>query len=209
MKKFGTKQCSLLLGIMLFLTAVGCGSQPQGTVRNASSEESATEATEQVAELFNADLGEEIDQSGVHATLDHAYLSPYTFHDGEQEIGIIFYQITITNDTEESLAANFLSNTFFMVADGEAFASSGLRSARMITLQFGEDAEYFMENIEPGETRQGYVYMEVPADFKTSRLIYYPAAGVGDRSVAYSFEIAREDLEPAPDPVTPFDEGEE
>lgn len=194
--------CSWMLGTALVLTAVGCGNQSQGTVREAQQTEAATEKP---ADLYHGSMGEEVTQSGVHATLDHAYLSSYTFNDGTQDLGVIFYQITITNDTEEDLSVNFMSNSFFMVADGEAFPYSGLRSARMITRQFGEDAEYFIDDIAPGETRQGYVYMELPADFEMSQLIYYPAAGIGDRSVAYSFEIAREDLEPAPDPVTPFD----
>lgn len=206
--KLYRKLCSLLLAIPFLLTAVGCGSQSEGTVRSVSDQTATEEATQQVATCFTAQLGEEVSQSGVRATLDHAYLSSYTFNDGEQDVGFIFYQITISNDTEESLSANFLSGTFYMVADGEAFACSGLRSGRMLTLQFGDDPEYFVDDIEPGEMRQGYVYMEVPADFEMAKLIYYPAAGIGDYSTAYSFELTHDEMEAAPDPVTPFEDAE-
>lgn len=63
----------------------------------------------------------------------------------------------------------------------------------------------FNDPIEPGETRQGYVYLEVPADFKELTLYYYPAAGLVDWTDGYTYEMKREDMEPTPDPVTPFE----
>ena len=45
---------------------------------------------------------------------------------------------------------------------------------------------------------------ELPADFSTVTFLYFPAAGLTDQSQCFTFDIAREDMEAAPEPVTKF-----
>jgi len=203
--KIQTKLLSLFLCAAL-LVLPGCGDKSSGTVRSAEEVTEATTSTIAViAERYDANIGEEVSLDDVTATLDHAYLSSYTFTDGDQDLEIIFYQITITNGSDESISANILSGTFYGLADGESYATVAVCSMHFITYQFGEDAECFNDNIEPGETRIGYVYIEMPAGFSEATLIYYPGAGLLDYTVAYSFTFNREELEDAPDPITPFE----
>ncbi len=204
--KFNRKS-GLVFSAVLLLATVGCSGNSTGTVRSASQTEESTEVTTaQVAERYSVDFGEAATQADITMTIDHAYLTSYTITSDEEEIAILFYQVTITNNSDSSISANYLSGTFYGAADGVGYATTGLRSIKYITRQFGEDAEYFSESIQAGETRQGYVYLELPADFEEAMIIFYPGAGSGDYSIAYSVTTAREDLEEAPEPVTPFDE---
>ena len=201
------KGLCLVCSVAVLAAAVGCGKEESGTVRTADSStaDETEETTQQIAERISVEMGEAATLDDITMTVDHAYLTSYTFTSDSEEITIIFYQVTITNDTEQSISANYISNTFYGVADGVGFATTGLRSVKYITRQFGEDAEYFSDSIEPGETRQGYVYIEMPADFEEAMFIFYPGSGVSDYSIAYAVTTAREDLEEAPDPVSPLD----
>ena len=114
------------------------------------------------------------------------------------------FQLTIHNNTDQDLATSFLSNSFAILADGEGYPGIDIRSNRFVMLQFGEDAESFNDPIPAGESRQGYVGAELPADFSTVTFLYFPAAGLTDQSQCFTFDIAREDMEAAPEPVTKF-----
>lgn len=205
-KTFG-KMLSLFMGGVLLLTAAGCGKKEEGRVRDLDGESAAvTETTKEPrkVEVKTGEVGEEVSVQDVHVTVDKAYLPSYTFMDDDQELGLIFFQITIQNETDRSISANMLSRSYAIETDGEAFPGVTVRCSRFIYRQFGEGAEDFADPIEAGETRQGYICLEVPADFQVATLMYFPGAGVLDWTEAYTFEIPRADMEPAPDPVLPF-----
>lgn len=103
-----------------------------------------------------AEVGKEVEAKGVSATLDKVYLSDHTFTEDEQELGLVFFQLTIHNNTDQDLATSFLSNSFAILADGEGYPGIDIRSNRFVMLQFGEDAESFNDPIPAGESRQGY-----------------------------------------------------
>ena len=199
-----TQTLSLVLGAVLLFAVPGCGKK-EVTGRDLADETDVATAVTEITNLYTAEKGEEVSSKDITATLDHAYLSPYTFVDGDEKIGITFFQMTIHNGSDQKLIANSLSPSFGVVVDGEAYSGISVRGTRFISLQFGENAEMFNDPIEPGETRQGYVYLEVPADFKELTLYYYPAAGLVDWTDGYTYEMKREDMEPTPDPVTPFE----
>ncbi len=192
------------LALALVLTTAACGTTTPTGVTPIETD-ATTETTEiQIVEQ-PAEVGETVSYREVEASLDNAYLCSYTFEDNGQELAIIFYQMTITNNTDEDLCLNMLTQTFLNGADDALYPTTSLRSARMLSLQFGEGTEFFNDDLAPGETRQGYVYAEVPADFKVATLFFFPYDSRGDHSMEFSYEIAREDLTPAPDPVTPFE----
>lgn len=209
MKKHYIKAISLLAGAALLLTGTGCGKKAEGSAHIVENGEIETTATEEPTpyhvDEYPGVIGEEMTSKDVYATMDHVYLSDYTFTDTIGEVGVLFCQLTIRNDTDTPISVNFLSQSFAVEADGEPYAGVGVRGPRFITREFGEGSEFFNDQIEPGETRQGYVCVEMPADFQNMVLTYFPAACLADWSEAFTFEMAREDMEPAPAPVTPFD----
>ncbi len=106
--------------------------------------------------------------------------------------------------TDQEVVADMLSRTFGLSADGEAYAGISIRGPRFIYRQFGEEGGTFDDPIQPGETRDGWICMEVPADFQTLRITYFPRAGFLDWDEAYLYDIDRSDMEAAPQPVEAF-----
>lgn len=206
MKNYAARMLSVLMGGVLLFSAAGCGKSSEGSVRDVEDGAVTTVTTHEPkkAELHSGVVGEEVSYKDVNATLEHAYLPSYTFTEDDKEIGLIFFQISIQNNGEEALTVDMLSRTFGIETDNEAYPGISVRGPRFICKQFGEDAEVFYDAIQPGETREGYVCVEVPAEFQKAKLMYFPRAGVLDWDEAFVFEIAREDMEPAPDPVEPF-----
>ncbi|MGN1404371.1 MAG: DUF4352 domain-containing protein [Ruminococcus sp.] len=207
MKKTLGKMLSLLMGGVLLLTAAGCGNQGEGSIRDVSdgtAETTVTTKEPRKVEVQTGEVGEEVSVQDVYVTVDKAYLPSYTFTDDDQEIGIIFFLITIRNESDRSISANMLSRSYAIETDGEAYPGVTVRGTRFIYRQFGEGTEDFSDPIASGETRQGYICLEVPADFQVATLMYFPGAGVLDWSEAYTFKIPRSEMEPAPDPVMPF-----
>ena len=211
MKQTYWKFVGLCTGAMLLLSCTACGSKTEkGTVRIVEDKSAVTsspalqEADSQEVNFQTAEVGKEVEAKGVSATLDKVYLSDHTFTEDEQELGLVFFQLTIHNNTDQDLATSFLSNSFAILADGEGYPGIDIRSNRFVMLQFGEDAESFNDPIPAGESRQGYVGAELPADFSTVTFLYFPAAGLTDQSQCFTFDIAREAMEAAPEPVTTF-----
>ncbi len=207
MKQMIYRAAGLLTGVVMLCTIAGCGKDKNGEGKIRVIENSMAETTEesiQEVDVKPGVMGEEFATDSVTATMDSVCMPAYTFKDNDKELSILFFQLTVTNHSDEALPLNFLSQSFSVQADGEAFAGITLRGPRFILLQFGEGAEAFADNIQPEETRQGYVCVEVPADFEHVKLMYYPNAGLIDWSQAFSFEMDRSDIQPAPDPVTPY-----
>ncbi len=201
------KTFGLLTGVVMLFTVTGCGKKDdEGNVRVVESSSVDTTPTEYVpeVEVQTGAIGEEFSTDKVTATMDNVYLSSHTFEEKGIEVGLLFYELTVTNNSDKLLTLNFLSQSFAIEADGEAYAGISLRGPRFIYLQFGEGAEDFSDGVQPGETRQGYVCVELPADFETAKLTYFPNAGLVDWTKAFTFEVKREDVQPAPDPVTPY-----
>ena len=103
-----------------------------------------------------------------------AYVSDYTFSENGSEIGLTFFEFEITNNSEDELAVDLLSQTFGLTVDGEAYPGVSIRSPRFIYKEFGDSGKTFDTAIQPGETRDGYICMEVPADFQSLRITYFP-----------------------------------
>lgn len=205
MKRMIYQAFGLLSGAVMLFTAAGCGKESAGKVRviNDGTVETTAETVMEV-DVQTAVIGEEFATDMVTATMDNVYLSAHTFVENDIEVGLLFFQLTVTNNSEEALSLNFLSQSFSIQADGEGYPGISLRGPRFIAQQFGEDAESFSESVQPGETRQGYVCVELPAGFQTAKLMYFPNASLVDWSKGFSFEITREDVQPAPEPVTPY-----
>lgn len=207
MKKTYRKIFSLLVSSVLLFTAAGCGKKEEGSVRDVDGDAAAvTETTKapRKVEVQTGVVGEEVSVQEIYVTVDNAYLPSYTFTDDDQEIGLIFFEITIRNESDQSISANMLSRSYAIETDGEAFPGVSVRGSRFIYRQFGEGVEDFSDPIEAGETRQGYICLEVPADFQVATLMYFPGAGLLDWSEAYTFEIPRSEMKAAPEPAMPF-----
>ena len=207
MKKSVGKILSLLIGGVLLLSAVGCGKEKIGTVRSVEEGSTAAQTTTREprkVELHTGVVGEEVNYKDVYATLEHVYLPDYSFTENEQEIGIIFFELSIENQGDEALCVDILSRTFGIETDGEAYPGVSVRGPRFIHKQFGEEASAFYDEIQPGETQTGFVCVEVPADFQVAKLMYFPRAGAMDWDEAYTFEVARTEMEAAPAPVEAY-----
>jgi hypothetical protein len=204
MKQIWNTVFSLLLSGTILLSASGCGKSEKGTVRDVSDGTTETTVTTEPVSLHDGNVGEEFSSQEVYVTIDNAYLSDYTFTLESDERQLVFFQITIRNESEEDVSANILSHSYAIKADGALYDGVTIRCPRFVLKQFGEDVEDFTEDIAPGETRQGYLCMEVPSSFSNLTLLYYPAAGLLDWSDAYTFDFERSELQNAGDPVDEF-----
>lgn len=199
--------CALLGGVLLFSLGACGKDENTGSVRDVDGSVSATEPTTeatQKVETYDGKMGEQVSYGEVNATLEKAYLSDYTFTENGQEIGLTFFEFCIQNNGDEDLTVDMLSRTFGLEVDGEAYAGISIRGPRYIYMEFGDDGKTFDDPIAPGETRNGYVCMEVPADFQSLSIAYFPRAGFLDWDKAFVFSLDRSDLEPAPQPVEAF-----
>ena len=197
----------LLLSSALLLSLGACGKkkEKENSVRDVA-EETSAETTQEMRKVESQEgkIGEQVTDQEVVATLKKAYVSDYTFTENDQEIGLTFFEFEIQNNSDEELVADMLSRTFGLSADGEAYAGISIRGPRFIYRQFGEEGGTFDDPIQPGETRDGWICMEVPADFQTLRITYFPRAGFLDWDEAYLYDIDRSDMEAAPQPVEAF-----
>ena len=135
MKQTYWKFVGLCTGAMLLLSCTACGSKTEkGTVRIVEDKSAVTsspalqEADSQEVNFQTAEVGKEVEAKGVSATLDKVYLSDHTFTEDEQELGLVFFQLTIHNNTDQDLATSFLSNSFAILADGEGYPGIDIRS---------------------------------------------------------------------------------
>lgn len=196
--------CLLLTSAAMLFALSGCGKDKDK--KEVRTPDSSTEESSEVVtvDIHPGTFGEPFGTDEVEAKVDSVQLSTHTFEEYDQIIGILFYEMTITNNTEESISANFLSQSFAIQTDGIVHPGITLRGPRFIHCQFGEDAETFLDPIAPGETRHGYVAAEIPYDFETATFYYYPNADLADWSNAFSFENKREDIPVSSEPVTPY-----
>lgn len=192
--------CVALTGVAV-CTLPGCGEDEDDDIIEVEYVQETTEA----GTLYTAELGEAITYADVTITVESACMPDYVLEDSDEDVKMVFYTVSATNNTEEEISLGIVSGTFYGLADGEAYSTSTLRSAIFLTRQYGDDVEYFNDALAAGETREGYVYLEYPEDCTEVSIIIYPGACVGDMSEAYEVTFACEDLEEAPDPVTPLD----
>lgn len=208
MKKQMQKAVCLLLGSVLLLSMGACGKKDKTSARDVTdgSSATATQTTQVVREIksHKGEIGEEMQYQDVDAVMKKAYVSDYTFSENGSEIGLTFFEFEITNNSEDELAVDLLSQTFGLTVDGEAYPGVSIRSPRFIYKEFGDSGRTFDTAIQPGETRDGYICMEVPADFQSLRITYFPRAGFLDWDEAFLFDIDRSDMEAAPEPVEAF-----
>ncbi len=216
MKKQVSRGFGAILSAAMLLSLAACGNTttPSGTVNedavmnnvNTNVNEVATATTQVEINETIATIGQEVSCSGVEATVNHAYLCPTIGTAGDSEFEMIFYEITVTNNSDSALCMNYLTDTFFTFADDDYYPTENLRAGRMLMKEFGEGVEYFSTNVEAGETRTGYVYAEAPVGFENVALTYFPADGLGEHETQFTFNFTREELETAPEPVLGFDE---
>lgn len=132
-----TQTLSLVLGAALLFAVPGCGKK-EVTGRDLADETDVATAVTEITNLYTAEKGEEVSSKDITATLDHAYLSPYTFVDGDEKIGITFFQMTIHNGSDQKLIANSLSQSFGAAAAErvkQEFEESGVLDAVFHTLE--------------------------------------------------------------------------
>ena len=131
MKKQMQKAVCLLLGSVLLLSMGACGKKDKTSARDVTdgSSVTATQTTQVVREIksHKGEIGEEMQYQDVDAVMKKAYVSDYTFSENGSEIGLTFFEFEITNNSEDELAVDLLSQTFGLTVDGEAaFAVRGL-----------------------------------------------------------------------------------
>ena len=174
MKKQMQKAVCLLLGSVLLLSMGACGKKDKTSARDVTdgSSVTATQTTQVVREIksHKGEIGEEMQYQDVDAVMKKAYVSDYTFSENGSEIGLTFFEFEITNNSEDELAVDLLSQTFGLTVDGEAYPGVSIRGPRFIYKEFGDSGKTFDTAIQPGETRDGYICMEVPADFQSLRI---------------------------------------
>ena len=132
MKKQMQKAVCLLLGSVLLLSMGACGKKDKTSARDVTdgSSVTATQTTQVVREIksHKGEIGEEMQYQDVDAVMKKAYVSDYTFSENGSEIGLTFFEFEITNNSEDELAVDLLSQTFGLTVDGEAYPGVSIRS---------------------------------------------------------------------------------
>ena len=142
MKKQMQKAVCLLLGSVLLLSMGACGKKDKTSARDVTdgSSVTATQTTQVVREIksHKGEIGEEMQYQDVDAVMKKAYVSDYTFSENGSEIGLTFFEFEITNNSEDELAVDLLSQTFGLTVDGEAYPGVSIRGPRFIYKEFGD-----------------------------------------------------------------------
>ena len=186
-----------LAGALALLTAgtllTGCS---KGTGQKELKDCRATEPIQTV--LHEGSMGEPVEIDDVSVTLDAVYSSDLLYKDLDEDTTIVFFKLTITNNTSDSMSFQYITN-YSILVDGEVAPSISARALMSISKQFGEDAERFETPFEPGETRTGYVAMEIRTNFKEISFRTTPLAGSGNQEDVIDYTYQRNELTPAPD----------
>ncbi len=209
MRRWGTILTALLLSGAILVPTAGCGKNSDESSSEKTFVNQETKEVIKSAEVEGGKVGEEVAYKDVTATLDHVYLSDYTFSENGSDIGLVFFEFTIQNNMDEDLSVDLMTHSFGMEVDGEGYPGLSIRGPHFIADQFGDDANVFFDPIPAGGTSTGYVCAEIPADFTEMQLSYFPCAGDLDWGKAFVYELQRSEMEPAPDPVVPFSQGED
>ena len=174
MKKQMQKAVCLLLGSVLLLSMGACGKKDKTSARDVT------------------------DGSSVTATQTTQVVREIKSHKGE--IGEeMQYQ-----DVDAVMKKAYVSDYTFSENGSEIGLTFFEFEITNNSEEFGDSGKTFDTAIQPGETRDGYICMEVPADFQSLRITYFPRAGFLDWDEAFLFDIDRSDMEAAPEPVEAF-----
>jgi hypothetical protein len=185
-----TKKLPLLLCSLALITAfTGCADKE--SVKPASKEPVVTTRITQ-----SGNVGEKAQIGGVEVTVNGAYSSEYTGAVNDIPTRVLFFDVTVTNNTEEDVNANMLTSYEFEV-DGEYFDSATLYAISCSKKQYGDDVNLFTETLKPGDSQTGYIAAEIPAEFQNLELFCLPLGGAKesyDPSQAITYSFTKYDL---------------
>ncbi len=104
----------------------------------------------------------------------------------------VFFEVTIDNDTEETVTTNYLNN-FAMTVDGTYYEPKDCFTIPVMKKLYdatGQDA--FQGEIAPGESMTAFLAAEVAPEFQELALHYIPKTT--DRGSRVTVELTRDDM---------------
>ncbi len=182
-----TKQTKKLLSLVmagLLLFSAGC--------QNRSKNNSQLETTVPAVEI-QAELGKEAEYGGMKLTVLSAE-NPDIIMEQSGKMAV-FFQVQITNSTDETIPANWLNN-FSITVDGTDYDSDvccTIPVMKELYDFYGFDA--MNEEIAPGESKTGYVACEADKDFQELSFHYIPKTT--DRASKITVTVTKDQLEKA------------
>ncbi len=153
------KKLICILACMTLLLAVGCHSN------------NGEEPIEPTYEVVTADLGDTASYGGMTLTVVSVEDPDITLDNGKKAI---FFQVTLDNQTEETVAASYLNN-FSLTVNGVDYDSDkccSIPAMRALYDTYGINA--INEELAPGASCTGYVACEVDERFDLIGLHYTP-----------------------------------
>ncbi len=163
------------------LLATGCGS------RNSQK----TEPTEATYEVVSAAIGETANYGGMTLTVDFAEDPGVTLDNGN---GVMLFHVTIVNETEETVAANYLNN-FCLTVNGTFYDSyQCCTPPAMKVLYDVYQVEAINEEVAPHSTCEGYVACEVKPKYDLVELHYIPKTSETDRESRISVTLTENNI---------------
>lgn len=176
----------MLAGMTLLLT-VGCHSGQ------------TEDSIEPTYEVVTADLGDTASYGGMTLTVVTAENPDITLDNGKKTV---FFQVTIDNQTEETVTASYLNN-FSITVNGKDYDSDeccSIPAMRALYDTYG--IESLNEELAPGASCTGYVACEVDKRFDLISLHYTPKTT--DRGSRITVTVTADDLT-APSSITATD----
>ncbi len=203
------KNAALLCTAVMLCTAAGCNSN-KSDVKPASSNGNVT-PTEVTRVTQVGNVGEMSSVGNVEVTVNKLYRSGYYGSQNSVLTNIVFLEVTVTNNSNETIDANMLTSFEFDV-DGEPYNTSTLQAISSTQKQFGADVNMLTEPLEIGDSQTGYIPAEVPNNFKELTLYCLPLGGADEnydisQAIAYTFK--EEDFESIERPAQQRDESGE
>ncbi len=192
------KMLCLLFAASVMLTAASCKNN-SSTVKPADdSEKVNAKTTTQVTQL--GEIGEKTSMADVEIQINKICKSEYTGSKNDVLTNVIFLDVTVKNNTDEELKPNMLSSFDFEV-DGASYDFATLFAINSAKKQFGSDVDLFSSALRPTEARTGCIPAELPQEFESVTVKFYPLGGVnssGNSSQAIIYTFTPDDMEELP-----------
>ena len=153
--------CVLLTGLMLL--SAGC----QNQTKNNTPAETTAPAVE-----VQAELGQEAEYGGMQFVVVSAQDPDIIMEQSGKSA--LFFEVTINNQTDETVVANYLNN-FSLTVDGKDYDSDECCTIPVMKKLYdfyGQEA--MNEEIPAGESRTGYIACEADKGFSELALHYTP-----------------------------------
>ncbi len=177
--------CVLLCAVSL--TAVGCGARTPSN--NSVAVMSAQDVTEAPTVEIKTVYGETATYGNMTVTVNTVEDPEIVMDTGRKAL---FFNVTITNNTEETVMTNYINN-FSLTVDGtyhDATDCFTIPVMQELYNFYGEEA--FKAEIAPGETVTGYLAAEVNPNFSEMSLHYTPKTT--DRGSRVTVELTSDNV---------------